>query len=613
VKYKGYTGNLLQVDLPTRKVETRPVTENRAEDVIGGVGMATRIIADSAQNWQNPLDAGNPFIVMSGPVTGTIVPWSGRHCVAAISPLTGMFGEAYSGGTVARELKRAGYDGLVVTGKAEDLVYLRIHDDTVTIEDATQFAGVDTYKLEGLLREQCGEKAKVLSIGTAGEKQVKFACVMNDGPAGRAAARCGLGAVMGSKNLKAIAVTGSKEVPLADREGLKLVIDKALPKLNFDLAHRLKKEQMLYGHFIDSHRNSVHNWRDSWLEGYKEAVLEETKQHVYDAKSYHCSGCRTGCVESHMGPEGRLLHWESFAPLGSQCGVSDMSYVQRAFTICNKHGVDSISAGGVISFAMECFEEALIDKQDTDGLELRFGNGEAMLSMLEKVCKREGFGGVLAEGVKGAARIIGKGAERYAIETKGLEVPAHDPRSMNYLALSYATSNRGACHCETNDPQLEKDILQGRQNFPFAVEGMAEKVVRGQNFAGVINSLVMCFFATKGRGISSAPESYLGLSVDEVIKWLNLATGMDWDYASLMQSAEKTYNLKHLINLKCGYDSTSDTLHERFTTQRRQPGPCADNLPPVKKMVVDYYQVRGWNNDGTIKAEKLKELGLKTL
>lgn len=610
MKYKGYTGKLLYVDLSNRNIDTRPITDTMAEDVIGGVGLATRIIAQDTQDWLNPSDAGNPFIVMTGPVSGTIVPWSGRHCVSAISPLTGMFGEAYAGGTIARELKRAGYDGIVVTGKADQLVYLRIHDEIVSLEDARQLAGVDTYEIERLLQKKCGKQAKVLSIGLAGEKQVKFACVMNDGPAGRAAARCGLGAIMGSKNLKAIVVSGNKEVPLADRESLMQAINNILPKIITDPSHRLKKDQFIYAHFIESGRNSVHNWRDGVLKGFKEAVLKETEKHVYKSLAYHCIGCRTGCVESHVGKEGRLLHWEAFAPLGSQCGFTDMNCVQRAFTLCNKHGVDSISAGGVISFAMECFEEGLIGLEDTDGIELRFGKGEAMLGMLEKVCKREGFGAVLAEGVREAARLIGKGAEKYAVETKGLEVPAHDPRSLNYLALSYATGNRGACHCDANDPQLEKDIYKDPQNFPFAVDGMAEKVVRGQNFTSVVNSLAMCLFCTKGKALSSMPGSFVGLNEHDIIEWVNLATGMDWNLSALMKSGERIYNLKHLINLKCGYDSSSDTLHERFLTLKRKPSPFADHLPPIKQLVLDYYQVRGWNRDGTIKADKLKALDL---
>lgn len=613
MEYKGYTGKILQVNLTERKTETMMLTEKLCEDYIGGVGFAAKIIADRAQNWQEPLDERNPLIFMTGPLAGTIIPWSGRHCVAAISPLTGLFGEAYSGGTFARELKRAGYDGIVITGKADGLVYLKVHDDTVSIEDATQFTGIDTYEIEGLLRKQSGEKAKITAIGKAGEKLVKFACVMNDGLAGRAAARCGLGAVMGSKNLKAIAVTGSNEVPLLNRDCLMQSINTIMPKMVKDPKHRLKKDQSIYSFFIDSGRNSVHNWRDGELKGFKEAVLKETEKHVYEGKAYHCAGCRSGCVESHVGTQGRLLHWEAFAPLGSQCGLTDMRDVQMAFDICNRHGIDSISAGGVLSFAMECFEEGLIDLNDTEGIELRFGNSEAMLSMLENICKREGLGDILADGVRDAARHIGKGAEQYAIETKGLEVPAHDPRAHNFLALAYATSNRGACHCDAAEPRLESKPIENPQKFQFIVDGIAEKVVRGQNYACIINSLTVCGFSNDGTAQSSSPSDFLGLAAKEINEWFNMATGMDRDFESLMHSGEKIFNLKHLINLKCGYDPSTDTLHERFTTLKRKPGPLADHLPQIKPMVIDFYRVRGWESDGTIKDETLERLGLGEL
>ena len=611
MKYNGYSGKILHVDLTKRSVETRRFTEKFCEDYIGGVGFAAKIIADGVQNWQKPLDEGNPLVFMTGPITGTIIPWSGRHCLAGISPLTGLWGEAYSGGTFARELKQAGYDGIVITGKADKLVYLKVRDDMVTIEDATQFAKVDTYEIEGLLRKECGEKAKIAAIGIAGENLVRFACVINDGPAGRAAARCGLGAVMGSKNLKAMAVIGSKDVPLFDRERLKQSINAIMPKIINDPEHRLKKDKFIYSLFIDSGRNGVHNWRDAELKGFKEAVLEETEKHVYEGRAYHCAGCRTGCVESHVGEEGRLLHWEAFGPLGSQCGLTDMKHVQKAFEICNRYGIDSISAGGVLCFGMVCLEGGLIDSKDADGIELRFGNGAAMHAMLEKICKREGFGAVLAEGVKDAARHIGKGAEQYAIETKGLEVPAHDPRSHNFLALAYATSNRGACHCDAAEPRLENKPIENPQKFQFAVDGMAEKVVRGQHYAGIINALIICGFSNDSSAQSSSPSDFLGLTAKEVNEWFNLATGMDRDFESLMVSGEKIFNLKHLINLKCGYNPNSDTLHERFISLKRKSGPLANHLPQIKTMISDYYRVRGWEPNGKITTGKLKELGFE--
>lgn len=260
---------------------------------------------------------------------------------------------------------------------------------------------------------------------------------------------------------------------------------------------------------------------------------------------------------------------------------------------------------------MECFEAGLIDLNDMDGIELRFGNGAAMHAMLEKICKREGFGAVLAEGVKGAARHIGKGAEQYAIETKGLEVPAHDPRSHNFLALSYATSNRGACHCDAAEPRLENKPIENPEKFQFAVDGMAEKVVRGQNYAGIINALIICGFSNDSSAQSSSPSDFLGLTAKEVNVWFNLATGMDRDFESLMYSGEKIFNLKHLINLKCGYTPNSDTLHERFISLKRKSGPMANHLPQIKTMISNYYRVRGWEPNGQITTGKLKELGFE--
>jgi len=613
MRYRGYTGTVLNVDLTNRGVKEEPLTDEMAENYIGGVGLATRIIADEAHNWKDPLDEGNPLLIMNGPVTGSIIPWSGRHCVAGISPLTGMFGEAYAGGTFARELKRAGYDGILITGRADSLVYLQVSDDRVTIEDAGDLTGLDTYVIEEVLREKCGNRTKVAAIGGAGEGLVKLACVMNDGPAGRAAARCGMGALMGSKNLKAIAVNGTGEVRLADREGLIKTIRNTVPKMLNDPLRRLKKAQFIYSFFIDDGRNSVHNWRDGELPGFKEAVLKETEKHVHEHKSYNCAGCPSSCVESYIGFSGRLLHWESFSPLGSQCGLKDMDYVQKAFDICNRQGVDCISAGGVLSFAMECYEEGLIGPEDTDGIDLRFGNGDAMLAMLEKVCKREGFGDVLAEGVRGAARRIGKDAEKYAIETKGLEYPAHDPRAHNFLALTYATGNRGASHCEAGEPRLENEALENPRKFQFAVEGMAEKVLRGQNYVCFLNSMIMCAFSNDASAQSNAPEGFSGLNANMLVDWFNLATGMDRTLESFLKAGERIFNLKHLINLKCGYDVSSDRLHERFTTVKRQPGSLADHLPQIKSMLEDYYLARNWSRDGKVKPEKLKELNLDPL
>ncbi|MCX5887144.1 MAG: aldehyde ferredoxin oxidoreductase, partial [Proteobacteria bacterium] len=298
MKYRGYTGTFLKIDLTRRKIESTPLSEKLAEDYIGGVGLASKVISEAVRPETDGLDEGNSLVFMTGPLTGTIVPWSGRHCVAAISPLTGMWGEAYAGGTWGRELKKAGFDGIVLTGKADRPVYLKITNQTVTIEDASLLKGKDTCETEELLRKECGGNVSVAAIGAAGENLVRFAAVIHDGPAARTAARCGVGAVMGSKNLKAIAVMGSKGIEVAQKEKLIESIKTVMPQLVNDPEHRLKKASTVFSMFVDDGRHGVNNWREGELEGFRESVLREIESHIREAKPYLCAGCRTGCVES---------------------------------------------------------------------------------------------------------------------------------------------------------------------------------------------------------------------------------------------------------------------------------------------------------------------------
>ena len=384
MKYKGFTGKILDVHLSDKKISDIPLTEEDAETFIGGGGIAAKLIAESLIPDTPPLHEDSPLIFMSGPLTGTVVPWSGRHCVAGISPLTGIWGESYSGGSWGRELKRAGYDGIKISGKAERDVYLHICDEGATIKDASHLRGKDCWQTDKILKDELGEKTAIASIGIAGENLVKFACILNDGPASRMAARCGFGALMGSKNLKAFAVRGSGKVELYNEANLIKSIKETLPPLSTNKEHRLKKAQFVFSGFIDDGRHGVENWRKGEIAGFKEELLDEAGKHIESAKPYLCSGCRTGCVESNTHNGIRQSVWESFAPLGSQLGITDMRVVQELYDICNRNAVDSISAGGVLSFAMECYEEGIITKKDTDGIVLEFGNCGAAKKMLEK-------------------------------------------------------------------------------------------------------------------------------------------------------------------------------------------------------------------------------------
>ena len=610
MKYKGYTGRLLQVNLTTREITFGSVSEKLAEEYIGGVGAAAALIAGSIPHAIDPFAEESPLIFMAGPLTGTIIPWSGRHCVAAISPLTGIWGESYAGGTWGKEFKKAGFDGLVVTGISDSLVFIKIVDSRVSIEDAAPLRGKDTYETETMIRHICGCDVSVAAIGLAGENRVRFASVMHDGKAARAAGRCGLGAVMGSKNLKAIAVKGSGVIPLFNRDSLNSSINEAMPELLNNADHRFTKANGVFSMFLADRRYGVNNWRDGDLQGFRESFLEELEKHVRKGKPYLCAGCRTGCVESHVQDGERQNVWESVAPLGSQCGVIDMGVVQKAYALCNRYGIDSISAGGVVSFAMECFEAGILTRKDTDGLDLTFGNGEAMLLLLQMICEGNGIGSILAEGTRRAAQLLGPKAEPFAIEVKGLEVPAHDPRAHNFLALAYATDNRGAIHTGAADPKIEGFDLAGMTDIRFTVEGTAQMVARGQDYGAVLNSLVLCAFSHAGYAQYNSAMGFPGITAAEVMRWLNFATGMDVTFDSLMQAGERVVNLKRIINLKLGMKPGEDNLPKRFLTVSRKSGPVTDPLPPIEKLLSDYYQVRGWDSNGRISDKKLADLGL---
>ena len=610
MKYKGYTGRLLQVNLTTKEITFGSLSEKLVEEYIGGVGIAAALISEKIPQALDSCAEESQLIFMAGPLTGTIIPWSGRHCVAAISPLTGIWGESYAGGTWGRELKKAGFDGLVVTGISESLTFIKVVDSRVSIEDAAPLRGKDTYETETIIRHICGCDASVAAIGPAGENRVRFASVMHDGKAARAAGRCGLGAVMGSKNLKAIAVKGTGAIPLFDAQRLKTSINNVMPDLINSSDHRFKKANGVFSMFLADRRYGVHNWRDGDLQGFRESFLEELEKHVRKGKPYLCAGCRTGCVESHVKDGERQNVWESVAPLGSQCGVTDMDMVQKAYALCNRHGIDSISAGGVVSFAMECFEAGILTRKDTDGLDLSFGNGEAMLTVLQKICAREGIGSTLAEGTRKAAQIFGLQAVPYAIEVKGLEVPAHDPRAHNFLALAYATDNRGAIHTGAADPKIEGFDLAGMADIRFTVEGTAQMVARGQDYGAVLNSLVLCAFSHAGYAQYNSAMGFPGITAREVVNWFRLATGMDATFESLLKAGERIVNLKRIINLKIGMKPGEDTLPQRFLTVGRKSGPVSDPIPPIDKLLSDYYQVRGWNSDGSVGDKKISDLGL---
>lgn len=606
-----YCTRLLEVDLTRSSVNTRELDEATTRKFIGGVGVAAKILWGETTKNTEAFSPENPLLFMGGPLTG-LVPSSSRYVVAAISPLTGIWGEAHSGGNWPDELKHAGFDGIVVRGQAPRPVYLWVHNDKVEIRDAQRFWGMDTYDVDEPLRRDTDEKACVLTIGPAGEKLVRIACIMNDGKMGRAAARCGLGAVMGFKRLKAIVVRGTAKIPVAEPKRLQEVIAKIYarsPVKKQDETIDAEVER-LKG-FLRVGGIPIKNWLEGTFEpGY--ALAEEIRH----TKPMYCRRCPWTDMESKWTKDGeRHMVWEHWAPLGAQCLVADAEALQKAYALCNRYGLDTISAGGVVSFAMECYEKGLITQKETGEIDLRWGNHEAMLRIVEQVGTATGFGAILGEGVKRAAEQVGGSAAEYAIHTKGLEFPAHDPRAGNILALNYATSNLGACHVEGsgNAAMFQADYEEkvplvpvvppghyGEQRGGFETKGVGEHCAHTQDFGAMVNSVIVCNKLVGWRGV---PPS-------QFVEMINAITGWNMDLAEFFKTGERIFNLKRMINVRRGISRKDDTLPPRILSHRRGSGGAAQHLPFLGTMLSDYYQGRGWTEEGLPSEAKLRELGL---
>lgn len=619
---KGYAGRILRVDLTTGKIEVESLDEV-ARKYIGGSGLCAKILWDETTADTDPFSPENPMVFMTGPFSGTSVLFSSKVRVATISPLTGILGEALAGGHWGAELKHAGFEGIVVKGKARNPVYLWIKDGDVKLMNADHVWGKDTYATDEIIRKETDEKAVVLNIGMAGEKLVRIANVMSGGRDGPTASRCGMGAVMGSKKLKAIAVRGTLKVEVHDKEKLYESIHTILPKITDrwrEMQHKqssLSVRELAHARWMHHSDHSgdypIKNWRQGLLEGSTELDIEAR---VKRGTPRYCPNCPTSCIEAGKiveadGKEGKRITWEALAPLGPQCMIIDLKALDEAFALCQRFGLDCISTGGVISFAMECFEKGLITKNDTDGIDLSWGNAEAMVEMVRKIGNREGFGELLGEGVRIAAERIGGTAQEYAIHVKGLELPAHDPRAFNGVALEYATSNVGAHHHSASSYQVEgeEDPVQRIEvaswcpysSAPFEVKDKEKMCAILQNLMCMMNSLPFCWFA-----VTYVANIY----PSKLVQWLNYVTGWGIDLEEFMKTGERIFNLERMFNVRRGISRKDDTLPTRILTHKNLPH---KHLPPLGEMLGEYYSYRGWSEEGIPTKQKLEELGLEEL
>lgn len=604
-------GRILIIDLTDRTSRIWSLEAEPCRRFIGGAGLAAYVFQQLAPEPVAPLDPANPFIALTGPLTGTAALLSGRHSFAGRSPQTGFWGEASVGGHWGRELRRAGFDGLAILGRSEEPVYLYLNDGRLEIRNAGHLWGLDTFQTDQALKAELGDKVQTCVIGPAGENLVKFSGLFTDGVHARTAARCGLGALLGSKRVKGIAVRGTGEPPLREPEALK----ESAKALLADFTGRLKGMSEfgtpgLVGPCESIGDLPINNWRQGrWTEGAKRIGGQELKEN-YLKKKFFCAGCVVGCGRTVAGVLDPLLQetggpeYETLGMLGSNCLIDSMPALLRLNELCNRLGLDTIDAGAVVAFAMELRERGLIGPAELGSLDLKWGDGRAAEALIGMIGRREGFGDVLAEGLGSAAAQVGGLAEECAVQAHNMALPAHDPRAYSSIALGYATSSRGPCHVNafshmferaTTFPEIGVEAVLDR----FAAQGKAEMVVGAQHVMYLWDSLAMCKFNIFG-----------GVRLHLVGQWIEQATGWDVDVAELLEAAERIFNLKRMLNIGWGWSRKDDRLPLRVLTLRTSDGGAGDHLPPFNVMLADYYKIRGWTEEGLPRPETLRRLDL---
>jgi len=607
----GYAGRILHIDLSTGKTETEPLREDLAKKYIGGIGLGMRLFLDHSKPGVDPFSPENPLILATGPLSGTMAPTGGNgHAFVSKSPQSFGAGEAKSHGFFGSELKRAGYDAVIFKGKAEKPVYVWIDDDSVQLMDAKHLWGKSPQETEDAIRDELKDYyIRVASIGPAGEKLARVACILNDRT--RAAGRCGLGAVMGSKNLKAIAVRGTKDVKAAKPEEFREFVKVLHERMKGPAARKYRTlgtpENVLVLNALGA--LPTRNFTNATFEG-AQRVSGEYLNERFVAKIIGCSSCAMRCEHIAVVPEGPYkgtttrMEYEPLWALGINCGIDRLDAIVKAMDLSNYYGMDGISAGVIVGFAMDCYEHGILTKEDTGGLDLRFGNHEAALELLKKIGTREGIGDILAEGVKIAAEKIGKGAEKYANHIKGVEMTGYDIRGLKTAALGYAVSFRGADH---NRHGAYSPDVAGKVNRFIVEKGRGKLVKDVEDMYTIIDSLIVCKFS---RG-----TYYEGFK--DLAKLYTLVTGIEMSPEQLRTVGEGINNLGRLFNIREGFTRKDDHMPIKImTTPIPDEGVSKGSHVTQKELdflLDDYYEVRGWTKDGIPTIEKLNEVGLNDL
>lgn len=604
-----YNGKILRVDLNEPKFYEESVDQFIFKNLLGGVGLAAKIMVDEVNPKVEPFEPENYLIFAPGALTGSSIPAGNKSVFVSKSPLTNAWGEATFSGICGVNLKRAGFDGVVITGKAERPSYLFISDDAFELKDAAKVWGMETFDGCAAIKRELGLKdVGIACIGPAGEKLVKIASIISDD--GRAAGRCGIGAVMGSKNLKAIAIYGTGEIKIADQERfneakramLKSITEKK--PLQFGTAGSVEA-------FNEMGNLPTKNWRLGVFPGAKN-ISGQFMAEKFSPKKRACFACQVACgreIELKEGAYAPLKccgpEYETVAALGSLCMNGNIESIIKANDLCNRLGVDTISAGAVIAFAMECYEKGLLTKEDTGGLEITWGNSEVTVRLCELIGRKNGFGALLGEGVKMASEVIGRGSNKFAIHVKGLELPMHSPYRFKEMGLSYAVSNRGACHNRGSPAFVSRGILIPEFGYTektdgFAIQGKAKLTADHQDICTMIDALGVCKFVVFFGGVSMAM----------LIEAYSAAVGWNVELDEMKKAGERIWFLQRIFNYNAGLRRSDDTLPERFLKEPLKDGAAANQVVDLEMMLNEYYEIRGLDNDGKPKIDKLKELAL---
>jgi aldehyde:ferredoxin oxidoreductase len=593
----GFHGRLLHIDLSTGTSSWTDIEESRLRAFLGGIGLGTSLLYDYAPPNVDPLSPANPLIFASAPLVGTGLTTTAKFAVVTKSPLTGFIADSLSSSHFALELKRIGVDALIITGRAASMAYVFIQDQRIEIRDAKHLRGRSPVDTELSIRAELDAPAvRVAAIGKAGENQVRFATISNEG---RHAGRGGVGAVMGSKNLKAIVLSGNHATEVADPGGVETIAGALRERSLSSLTDKYRKIGTVANLAVFNRLGTLptRNFQQSTF-AHADALSGETLTENKFSRRHGCAACTIRCERLFKALDGaeQRLEYETLFALGPLCGIHDPDTVLQAAQLCDLYGLDTISTGGTLAWAMECSERGLLVEGET----LRFGQADVFLAAIGAIAEREGIGALLAEGSRRAAVEMGGDALHWAMHVKGLELPGYEPRSLKTMALGLAVSPRGACHNRSGAYEAD---FSGEVDRLRADSSRGSLVSASEDFAAVLDSLIVCKFLRKCFG------DFYG----EAAALMSKITGWDVSGTELRLVGERIHNLKKLFNQREGWGPEQDWLPPRLLTEKLPSGVAQGiglTAEELRAMIQSYYRARGWDESGLIPDNKLKELGL---